>query len=207
MTSQRTSPYETCPEVCRNLDRPGVALDEPKWIEHTYLDTTVDQARIEDALSALDWRGKSLLHVGVGNSRLAMRFAPEAAWIDGVTVCRSEVERARSLGIPNYTVYFLNKYGREFPATLTRQYDFVIDNNLASYACCKYHFYRMMDNYLGAMTAGARILTDQRGMDFTVDEPRWILSYADLVGLEAKFPVRVGKLTATVYAIEKEVPA
>jgi hypothetical protein len=204
MTHVYRSPYEMCLEVCGNLERPGAALDVPKWIEHAHLDTTVDQLRIEDAISKMKWQGKNFLHVGVGNSRFAERFAPEALLIDGITVCRSEVERAKSLRIPNYTVYFLNKYGRKFLLTLTNRYDFVIDNNLASYACCKYHFYRMLDNYLWAMKPEARILTDQRGMDFSVQEKRWILNYEDLQALEKKFPVRVSRISDTVYAIAKE---
>jgi hypothetical protein len=199
-----SSPYETCPEVCGNLERPGVALDMPLWIEHAHLDTTVDQVRIEDALSRMEWRGKSFLHVGVGNSLFAQRFAAEAALIDGLTVCRVEVEQAQSLRIPNYTVYFLNKYGREFLRTIRNSYDFVIDNNLASYACCKYHFYRMLDNYLWAMKPGGQILTDQRGMDFTVEEKRWILTYRDLQSLEEKFPLRAGRINDTVFALVSE---
>ena len=101
-------------------------------------------------------------------------------------------------------VYFLNKYGREFPLMLTNRYDFVIDNNLASYACCKYHFYRMLDNYLGAMEPGGQILTDQHGMDFTVEENRWLLSFDDLRGLEEKFPVRVSRIEGTVYSIVRQ---
>ncbi|HEX3417813.1 MAG TPA: hypothetical protein VGK96_26670 [Candidatus Sulfotelmatobacter sp.] len=196
-----SSLYETCPEVCGNLERPGVALDTPLWIEHAHLDTTVDQLRIEDALSRMEWRGKSFLHVGVGNSRFAQRFAAEAALIDGLTVCRVEAERAQSLRIPNYAVYFLNKYGREFLQTIGNRYNFVIDNNLASYVCCKYHFYRMLDNYLWAMKPGGKILTDQQGMDFTVEEKRWILSYQDLQALEEKFPVRAAKINDTVFAL------
>jgi hypothetical protein len=201
------SAYETCPEVCGNLENPGVALDMPLWIEHTDLDTTVDQLRIEEALSLMDWRNKNILHIGVGNSRFARRFASGAALIDGLTVCRSELDRAQSLGIPNYTVYFLNKYGREFLLTLTNHYDFVIDNNLASYACCKYHFYRMLDNFLWAMKPGAMILTDQRGMDFTVAEKRWVLCYQDLQALQRKFPVRVARINDTVFAIAREAAA
>ena len=204
MTDTYVSAYETCPEVCGNLERPGVALDMPKWIEHTHLDTTVDQLRIEEALNRLQWRGRNILHVGVGNSRFAERFAAGAASIDGITVCESEVAYARTLNIPNYNVHFLNKYGRDFSLRLTAKYDFIIDNNLASYACCKYHFYRMLDNYLGAMTPNAAILTDQRGMDFTVEEPRWILTYRDLRDLERKFPVRASKLDDTVFALTFE---
>ena len=94
------SPYETCPEVCGNLERPGVALDMPLWIEHAHLDTTVDQLRIEDALQGLEWRGKHILHVGVGNSRFAERFAPELAQVDGITVCQSESRRRNRSAFP-----------------------------------------------------------------------------------------------------------
>jgi len=196
-----SSAYETCPEVCGNLVRPGVALDIPLWIEHAHLDTTVDQLRIEDAINRMEWRGKSFLHVGVGNSQLAQRFAADAALIDGLSVSRVEIELAESLHIPNYAVYFLNKYGREFLPTITNRYDFVIDNNMASYACCKYHFYRMLDNYLWAMNPGGKILTDQRGMDFTVEDKRWALSYEDLQSLERKFPIRATKINDTVFAL------
>lgn len=195
------SPYESCPEVCGNLTAPGVALTDPLWIDHTDLDTTVDQLRIEDALDGMEWRGKNILHVGVGNSRLAERFGDEANLIDGLTVCRSELARAQSLGIQNYTAFFLNKYGREFMLTITNKYDFVIDNNLASFACCKYHFYRMLDNYLWAMKPGGQILTDRRGMEWTVIETRWVLRYEDLCALENKFPVRASKVNETVFSI------
>ena len=54
------------------------------------------------------------------------------------------------------------------------------------------------------MKPGARILTDRRGMEFTVEEKRWILSYEDLRALENKFPVRVSRINQTVYAIAAE---
>jgi len=201
-----SSAYETCPEVCGNLARPGAALDIPLWIEHAHLDTTVDQLRIEDAINRMEWRGKSFLHVGVGNSRFAQRFAADAALIDGLSVSRVEIELAESLHIPNYAVYLLNKYGREFLPTIINRYDFVIDNNMASYACCKYHFYRMLDNYLWAMNPGGKILTDQRGMDFTVEDKRWALTYEDLQSLERKFPIRVTKINDTVFALVSQSP-
>jgi hypothetical protein len=204
MTAAFHDSYEACPEVCGNLANPGMALEMPVWIDHTDVDTTVDQMRIEDALDGMEWRGLNILHVGVGNSRLAQRFAGEAAWIDGLTVCRNELERANSLGIPKYKAYFLNKYGRDFPLVIRNRYDFIIDNNLASFVCCKYHFYRMLDNYLWAMRPGGRILTDQRGMDWTVEDPRWALRYEDLQALESKFPVRVSRVTDTVYSIRTE---
>jgi hypothetical protein len=51
------------------------------------------------------------------------------------------------------------------------------------------------------MKPGGKILTDQQGMDFTVEEKRWILSYQDLQALEEKFPVRAAKINDTVFAL------
>jgi hypothetical protein len=194
--------YEGVRDVCGQLDHPGLATDLPIWVDHTRDETTVDQARIEDVLETMDLAGRSILHVGVGNSGLASRFAPRVELVDGLTVSEPEMTLANSLGIPNYTVQLLSKYSREFLQQVTNRYDYVVDNNLASFACCKYHFFRMLDNYLWCMRPRARILTDQRGMDFTVDEdPRWQLTYDDLVALEDLFPVTAGALTDTVYEL------
>lgn len=198
------SPYEAAIEVCGKLDHPGLATDDPLWVDHTRDETTVDQARIEDALEGLGVAGRNLLHVGVGNSGFARRFAGRARRIDGLTVNETEMALAESLGIANYTVYLVSKYGREFQAKIRRRYRFIVDNNLASFACCKYHFYRMLDNYLGCLAPGGAILTDQRGMDFTVeDDPRWKLTYADLVALGEKFPLVASRVTDTVYALTR----
>ncbi|HEX8137928.1 MAG TPA: hypothetical protein VF544_10090 [Pyrinomonadaceae bacterium] len=195
--------YESCLEICGELERPGLALDLPIWVDHTRDETTVDQARIEAVLDKMELSGKNILHVGVGNSKFARRFAGRVNLIDGLTVNQNEKALADSLPISNYTAYLLNKYGREFLLTLTNRYDFVIDNNLASFACCKYHFYRMLDNYLWSMRPGGQILTDQQGMDWVIEDSRWVLAYEDLLALEKKFPVRAHRLTETVFALQK----
>jgi len=196
------SAYESCREICGNLQQPGLAHGEAKYIDHADLETTVDQLAIEKALLGLPWRGRNLLHVGTGNSRLARRFAGELRLIDGVTICEREIDLAKALRIGNYTVHYLNKYGRDFLVHLRNRYDYVVDNNMASFVCCRYHFYRLLDNYLGVLNPGGRILTDQRGMDWTVDEPRWRLTYQDLRDLERTFPLRVSRLAETVYALQ-----
>ena len=196
--------YDSAPEVCSRLDHPGLATDSPRWIDHTGLDTTVDQARIEDALDGMDLDGRDVLHVGVGNSRFALRFASRARLVDGITVCEAEKTLADSLTIDNYTVYVLSKYSREFLVTITNQYDWIVDNNLASFACCKYHFHRMLDNYVWCLRPGGRVLTDQRGMDWTVeDDPRWRLTYDDLVDLGRRFPLQAAMVTDTVYELRR----
>jgi hypothetical protein len=203
--SPSPSRYDACAEVCGRLDHPGLATDIPRWIDHTVLDTTVDQTRIEDALDAMRPNGRQqILHVGVGNSQLALRFAPRVRLVDGITVWDPERSLADSLAIANYTVHFVSKYSREFLLAVDNQYDYIVDNNLASFACCKYHFYRMLDNYLWCLRPGGRILTDQRGMDWTVeDDPRWQLTYEDLVALGERFPLEAARVTDTVYELRR----
>jgi hypothetical protein len=53
-----------------------------------------------------------ILHVGVGNSKSAQRFANRVRSIDGLTVHHNEKTYAEALAIANYTVYVLNKYSR-----------------------------------------------------------------------------------------------
>ena len=197
--------YDGCDEVCGTLDHPGLATDMPIWIDHTGLETTVDQARIEVALETLPLnRETQILHVGVGNSRFAERFAPRVRRVDGLTVCEPEQQLADGLAIANYTVHLLSKYSREFLLEIEHRYDYIVDNNLASYACCKYHFHRMLDNYVWCLRPGGRVLTEQRGMDFTVeDDPRWKLTYDDLVAVGRRFGLRAGVVTDTVYELRR----
>ena len=67
--------------------------------------------------------------------------------------------------------------------------------------CCKYHFHVMVESYLGVLKGDGRILTDQLGMDWYHGEVGWPMTDADLVSLESRFPVRVSRVTATVYAL------
>jgi hypothetical protein len=145
--------------------------------------------------------GASILHVGVGNSKFAQRFASRVRRIHGLTVHQNEKIHADALGIPHYTVYVLNKYSPEFVSVITNPYDFIIDNNLASFACCKYHFAIMFENYLRVLAPYGQILTCQIGMDAYHGAFGWTMTYADLVSLEGKFPMHVSKLTDVVYAI------
>jgi len=59
----------------------------------------------------------------------------------------------------------------------------------------------MFENYLRILTSHGQILTCQIGMDAVHGEFGWVMTYADLVSLEHKFPIHVSKLTDVVYAI------
>ena len=198
--SGETRTYDTYKDFCGNREQPWVTLNSAA-VDWTQQETTRDQARIEVALDTMAVTGASILHVGVGNSRFAQRFASRARHIDGLTVHLNEKSRADALGLPNYTVYMLNKYSPEFVSVITKTYDFIIDNNLASFACCQYHFAVMFENYLRVLTSCGQILTCQIGMDAYHGDFGWAMTYADLVSLESKFPVHVSKMTDVVYAI------
>jgi hypothetical protein len=116
-------------------------------LDWTHQATTPDQAHIEAVLTTLAVIGSALLHVGVGNSQLAQRFASRARRIDGLTVSPQEIAHAAALGLPHYTVFMLNKYSPAFGSVMTHTYDWIIDNNLASFACCRYHFLVMVEQY------------------------------------------------------------
>jgi hypothetical protein len=198
--SAETRTYATSPEFCGNCEQPGVTQIS-EALDWTNQETTPDQARIEAVLETLRVTGASLLHVGVGNSRFAQRFARRARRIDGLTVHQNEKTQADALALPNYTVYVLNKYSPAFGAVITNRYEFIIDNNLATFACCQYHFAIMWTNYLRALTPHGQIMTCQIGMDAYQDDCGWGMTYADLVHLESQFSVHVSKLTEVVYAI------
>ena len=198
--SGETPTYATYKELCGNLEQPRVTRNSAA-VDWTQQETTPDQARIEAVLDTMAVTGASILHVGVGNSKFAQRFASRARRIDGLTVHQNEKTQADALGIPNYTVYVLNKYSPEFVSVITNTYDFIIDNNLASFACCKYHFSVMCENYLRVLSSHGQILTCQIGMDAYHGAFGWVMTYADLASLESKFPMHVSKMTDVVYAI------
>jgi len=192
--------YATYKEFCGNREQPWVTRIS-EAVDWTQQPTTRDQVCIEAVLDTLAVTGASMLHVGVGNSQFAQRFASRACRIDGLTVHQNEKTQADALGLPNYSVYVLNKHSPEFVPVITHTYDFIIDNNLASFACCKYHFTVMLENYLRVLAVRGQILTCQIGMDVYHGDFGCVMTYDDLVSLESKFPVHVSKLTDVVYTI------
>ena len=197
--SGETRAFANYREYCGS-EQPGIASNH-EAIDWTRQETTPDQVRIEAVLDTMALTEAQILHIGVGNSQLAQRFASRVQGIEGMTVHRNEKIFADSLEIPNYTIHMLNKYSRQVISVLSHTYDFIIDNNLASFACCKTHFFVMIKNYLSVLRSRGRILTCQIGMDAYHDELGCSMTYTDLVGLESQFPVLVSKLNDVVYAL------
>src|SRR5437773_10864973 len=102
--SEATRTYDTSKAFCGNLAQPWVTLCS-EAVDWTQQETTRDQVRIEAVLDTMAVTGASILHVGVGNSGLAQRFASRARRIDGLTVHQNEKTYADALKITNYTVH------------------------------------------------------------------------------------------------------
>jgi hypothetical protein len=201
--AQRERALDPFIEACAEMESPGLGLDRLDRLDFSRRDTTLDQMRIEAELEKMDIAGKAILHVGIGNSTLAARLESRVNRIDGVTLCPAEKAMADALKIRNYTVFLVNKYSGTFGLTIKRRYDIVVDNNLSNYACCRLHFHLMLDNYVRALKPNGQILTDQHGMDWIFEGHDRRLSYRDLCKLEAHFPLKLSKLTETVYSMRK----
>jgi len=197
--SAETRAYGAYTEYCGSA-QPSISSND-EAIDWSRQETTPDQIRIEAVLDTMALTGARILHVGVGNSKLAERFASRVCGIDGLTVHRSEKTYAEALAIANYNVYVINKHSQEMVSVLSHAYDFIIDNNLASFACCRRHVIVMLENYLSMLRPQGRILTCQIGMDVYHGELGCTMTYADLMGLDRQFPLRTSKLNDVVYAL------
>jgi|SRR5690606_18032822 len=105
-------------EVCGmyNFDRKNLeltAIDDYgselifNWSEKH---TTPDQLRIEEVFGNCVHPSARVLHVGIGNSSLALRWNHKVSSIVGTTISRHELEAAKAVNIANYSVHLINKY-------------------------------------------------------------------------------------------------
>ena len=204
------SPHKTSTSVdrfrwnCANDSNPGI--DEvPEWQDWSERGSTPDQKRIEAFLNSQVLSEKTLLHVGVGSSQLALNFHLRLSAIDGITIQEAELKKARELNIPNYRVFLLNKFSPEIPAILGRTYDFVVDNNPSSFSCCRKHFFIMLRNYSSLLNDNGLILTDKMGLGWSTqpNDPRWGLSRQDWFKIGARFGFRPAQFTDWVLGLEK----
>ena len=194
-------------DFCGQLDQPGLAVNFQQYVNYSSRQTTVDQSRIEQYLGRHAVQGKCILHVGIGNSMLASTFQARGAKVTGLTVSTAEEDHARGLKLPGYKVLRLNKYEPSFTRCIdAHSFDFIIDNNMAAFACCRYHLLAMFDHYLWALKPGAFILTDQRGMDWALADPSFILDFDSLSKVVEQLPVSVHRLTEMVYGIKRLSP-
>jgi hypothetical protein len=192
---------------CGNIN--GGVDEDPEWRDWTHRETTPDQMRIEDVLATLDVTGATLLHIGIGNSRLAQRFCRSAQFIDGITLQASELRHGVDLGIENYNALIANKYDPDLDSRFHRVYDFIIDNNPSTFCCCRRHLATMLANYTALLKPGGVILTDTVGLGWTSspNDSRWGLNQGEWYQLGRIFQLVGERYTDTVIGLRKPLTA
>lgn len=145
---------------CSETDNPPFHYIEGSWVNKKI---SRDQVRIAEYLDTKSLLDKSVLHVGVGSSAIAKAFSSKVKYIDGVTIVNEEFVYAKSLNLPNYQLFQYNKYGSRI-LELPRRYDYIIDNNLSSYACCITHFAQLLTQYLQLLKPNGQLITDTQGL-------------------------------------------
>lgn len=185
--------FTTLPWRCAATGDPGV-VDAAIWRDWDVRDSTPDQLRIEHYLDRCALRGRTILHIGIGNSRLAQRFVACGATVIGTTVSPPELALANSLGIDGYEVALANKHAGMPPAE-AGSVDFVVDNNATTFCCCMEHLGTMLAGYADVLAPTGQIVTDRIGLSWIAAaeeaDPRWSFDSDDLAAVAAPFGLRM----------------
>lgn len=203
---------EHFPELPSDCGKQAVAglPDIDGYQDWSELGTTGGQLRIEKYLDRLGVRGKSIWHVGVGNSGLALRFVEQGATVFGTTITAAEAEKASSLDLRNYRAVLHNKY---LPAghVLPGPFDFIVDNNMTGFCCCMRHLGAMLEVYSSNLAADGQIVTDRRGLAWTTSDSRanarWSFTLEDLGIVASAVGLHAYRVDEDIYVLARDRPA
>lgn len=202
---------ERFPELtldCGRRGDPGL-VDSTQWRDWTVRETTPDQLRIEDYLDMQDLRGRSILHIGLGNSGLALHFHERAREIVGTTVVPAERDNGRALGLANYHVALHNKYTGAAEG-MADHFDFVVDNNPTTFCCCLAHLATMLEFYADKLGESGQFVTDRVGLGWTHVpgcNPRWSFGFDDLAAVGALAGLKATQVDRDVWVLSRKPPA
>ena len=198
--------FSELPFDCGNDRDPGI-IDSVDFRDWSARNSTPDQRRIERYLDRFDLHGKRLLHIGIGNSRLAKRFARRAAEIVGTSIDEPELQLAANARLSNYRGVRHNKYGGDHEAVPGR-FDFVIDNNPTSACCCIRHLGQLFDFLGEKLAADGQIVTDAEGLGWVNGSihPRWKFDFADLEATAAVAGLRTYRIDSNVIIMARRKP-
>jgi hypothetical protein len=111
--------------------------------------------------------GKRLLHVGVGNGKLAAQLSPNLSRYFGITISVPEKEAFdRRSWTPTTTVEILNKHDARMYNLVDGLFDLVIDINLKAFTCCHKHFDDMISFFAEKLCDNGSIITTETGLWF-----------------------------------------
>jgi hypothetical protein len=193
--------WQDVPLTC-DRHPPGVGHHNPRVMDLSQRATTADQQRIEIAMDPLVISGSRLLHVGVGNSSLALRWRDLDLEITGLTVNDSEMNHANDLQLKGYRTFLANKYSDDL-ASISGPFDFIVDNNPASFGCCVMHFEKMLGEYARLLAPQGLMVTDRRGMYWCYEDGPMRLRFDDLQTIAQAYPFCASHLTDDVFALQR----
>lgn len=190
-------------QFCGRERDPGI--DEvPNWQIWINRATTEDQLRVEEQLENLVEVSSSILHIGAGNSSLGRRLAARVTMVLATTLHDEERIFSEGLGIRNYVVHTANKFCEDMDR-IDGQFDFLVDTNPSGFACCLFHFSRMMISYVELLKRGGGLfLTGKKGLNWvcTGNNPNWALKWDDWERLGETLHMPVRRITEIVYSME-----
>ncbi|MEH6415894.1 methyltransferase domain-containing protein [Pseudomonas sp. CGJS7] len=178
----------------------AAADDFASWplLDYSDCEPTEDQAAINRWLAEAALEGRDVLHVGTGNSSVARLLAGKARRIESVTVAHNEWRHGRELGLADYSVHLLNKHSLAFAERFEAgAFDCILDNNLASFACCQRHLERYFETLVRLLKPDGFVLTHWLGMQWTLDvgvddvEPVWRLDAGKLRAIASVYGLSV----------------
>jgi MoaA/NifB/PqqE/SkfB family radical SAM enzyme len=195
--------FASITQICETGHASGID-EAPEWQIWTERPTTGDQLRIEEQLESLIETSSSILHIGAGNSSLGRRFAPRVARVLATTLHDEERTFAEGLGIKNYAVVTANKFSEDMDR-IDGEFDFIVDNNPSSFACCLFHFSRMMISYAELLKKdGGQLLTAQPGLSWVCpgNDRNWSFQWQDWARLGEILGMPARQVTDVVYSMQ-----
>ncbi len=140
----------------------GLGDPEAYSLNYSEKETTGSQKKVETYLQKINTEGKTILLVGIGNSKFVSLFGGKNI-IDGISINVHEINKGKKAGYRN--LWLFNKYDPKlFPLLST--YDIIVDVNPKSFACCLYHFWSYMRNILSRLKPGGKFYSSEDGLNW-----------------------------------------
>ena len=151
---------------CSRYNLQKVTYTDGAWVNRK---TTKDLRKIQEYLTKKEGK-MSVFQVGIGNSSLFECFLDNKnVDLFGITISDEELAYAREKFSSEidirYNIRYMNKYSDELKL-IQQRFDYIVDNDLSSYSCCKKHFFLMLDNYKRLLNKEGEVLVGFEGISY-----------------------------------------
>jgi hypothetical protein len=157
--------YSLFKPQCRDAALPEIHYSDGSW---TARETSSDLRQIQDFLRSAP-AGLKIFQAGIGKSSLFGLMRETVSEVVGVTIVDDEIAYAERLFPADvgtkYKVSIANKYSADI-ATCGKGFDYIVDNDLSSYACCKRHVRDMLKAYREMLKPHGGVLVGLKGLGY-----------------------------------------